>query len=1054
MTESKITINPLVRFAVSRHVTMAMIVFGVAVLGWLSLNRLPLEFMPSFQSSNISVSAPYNSSSPEEVEREIVRPLEDILSTINGVTRLTARASSSSASIDLEFVQDTDMDLAAVEVRDRVDRVRNLLPDDLERIYIRRFQSSDIPVLRMNLSAAWDEERLYRFVEDVLRRRLERLEGVANVDIWGLQVPELQVSLLPSRMTAHGVDVRDVVTALQTGNVSLSGGYIREGSRKLLVRAVGELDNVEQIRKLPLRALGFTGRPAEPWKGLKIEDVALVEYELPDRYEFNYLNGQSSVGMAINKASNANLLAVVELVKGEIEAIQRLPEAEGLAIQTFWDSSMDVKKGLAELRDSGTIGAGLAVFFMLVFLRRVRLTLLIALAIPLSLILTFVIMYLYRVAGLGDISINIMSLMGLMLSVGMLVDNSIVVIESVVRRRQKLGEDAKTAALRGSSEVSMPIICSTLTNICVFVPLVFLQQTQGSFTNFMKSMGQTIVIVMIASLLVSLTVVPMVGAVVLRSPSDRKHPFLDRMQAAYGSLLALTLRHRFLFALFVVGMLGLSIWMLLGVERAFETPSYERQIAINVKTPVNYSVDEKHELFERLYALFDENREDLDIADISYRYRRSSARERSQYGGNNRIELFLNPEESAKLTTLEARDKVQALLPVMAGVELKIGRSMRGPPGMDSGINVELVGDDAAILEFLSESVAQRLAGLPFVKTVDTSLESGDQEIHVEVNRERALHAGLSTQVVARSISNALSTRPVTYFKAEDREVGLVVRYREEDRETLDQLKKLAVRAGGSSLPIGSLASFATVDGPQTIEREDRRSKLSVAVETVGNVPSFAMMGTISGVMSAISFPPGYSWSLGRSFRSAQDEMKSSRFAFVFALLLIYMIMAALFESFVQPLIILFSIPFSFIGVGLLMRLANQPFSNATQMGLVILAGIVVNNAIVLVDHINHLRREGMTRSAAIVEGGRNRLRPIIMTATSTILGLLPMAAPFILPQVFGVVEGRAAFWAPIGLVIVGGLTTSTVMTLLVTPTLYSLMDDWIRFVKRVARAV
>jgi HAE1 family hydrophobic/amphiphilic exporter-1 len=268
---------------------MSMIVLGILVLGWLSLKRLPLEFMPSFASSSISVRAPYSSSSPEEVERLIVRPLEDILSTINGVDRLTARASSSDASIDLEFLGDTDMDLAAVEVRDRIDRVRNELPDDLERVYVRRFQSSDIPVLRMNLSAGWDGERLFEFVEDVMRRRLERLEGVANIDVWGLLTPQLRVDLLPQRMASHGVDVRTVVQTLQDGNVSLSGGYIREGSRKLLVRAMGELDSVEQIRRLPLGS-----------RGLRIEDVAEVVYELPDRWEYTHLNGEQSVGMSNN----------------------------------------------------------------------------------------------------------------------------------------------------------------------------------------------------------------------------------------------------------------------------------------------------------------------------------------------------------------------------------------------------------------------------------------------------------------------------------------------------------------------------------------------------------------------------------------------------------------------------------------------------------------------------------------------------------------------------------------------------------------------------------
>jgi len=358
------------------------------------------------------------------------------------------------------------------------------------------------------------------------------------------------------------------------------------------------------------------------------------------------------------------------------------------------------------------------------------------------------------------------------------------------------------------------------------------------------------------------------------------------------------------------------------------------------------------------------------------------------------------------------------------------------------------------ILELVSQRVMAELSAMPFVKDVDSSLESGDEEIRVSVSRERALQAGLSTQAVARSVNNALSSRPVSYFKSQEREIGLVVQYREEDRETLDQLRNFNVVSDQVSLPIGSLAEFEVVPGARSIERENRRSKLSISVEPVGKMPSFAMMGPIGEVINSIGLPPGYDWSFGRSFFDAQSDSRSAIFSFVFALLLIYMIMAALFENFLQPLTILFSIPFAFIGVGVILKLAGQARSNSEQMGLIILAGIVVNNAIVLIDHINHLRKvDGLSRQQAIIQGGKNRLRPIVMTAITTILGLSPMVAPFFFPEIFGQVEGRAAMWAPIGLVILGGLTTSTFLTLMIIPTIYSLVDDLMRFGKRVLRA-
>ena len=306
---------------------------------------------------------------------------------------------------------------------------------------------------------------------------------------------------------------------------------------------------------------------------------------------------------------------------------------------------------------------------------------------------------------------------------------------------------------------------------------------------------------------------------------------------------------------------------------------------------------------------------------------------------------------------------------------------------------------------------------------------------------------------MARAVNNALSSRPVSYFKSQEREVGIVVQYREEDRETLDQLRKMNIVTENVSLPIGSLADFEVTPGPMTISRENRRSRLTIMVETVGNVPSFAMMDPLGQVLDSIGLPPGYEWNFGRSFFSAQTDASDSFFAFAFALVLIYMIMAALFENFLQPLTILFSIPFAFIGVGLILKLASQQRGSATQMGLIILAGIVVNNAIVLIDHVNQLRKQGLGRTEAILAGGRNRLRPIVMTAVTTILGLAPMVAPFFLPQFFGQIEGRAAMWSPIGLVILGGLTTSTFLTLMIIPTIYSLVDDVGRFARRVVRA-
>ena len=1033
-------VSPIVRFAVERRVTMAMAVLGVMVLGWLSLNRLPLEFLPSFSSSNISVNAPYPSSSPEEIERLVVRPLEDALGTINNVETMSSSASANQARVNITFVDGTDMDLASMEVRDRVERARHLLPDDLERVWIRRFQSSDIPVLRFDVSAVWPQEKLFDYAENVILRRLERLEGVAQVGVRGLRVPQLQVNLEPARLQAHGLDVRSLVETLRAGNVNVSAGDVRLGSRKLLVRAVGELATPAEVRALPINS-----------SGLRLGDVAEVRYDFPQQDEFNYLNGVESLSMDVNKASTANLLAVVERVKAELAAIAAEPEAAGLTYRIFQDASLDVRKGLGQLRDAGLIGGLLAVLAVFFFLRRFRTTALIALAMPVSVVATFVFLYFLRQGGVFDITLNVVSLAGLMLALGMLVDNSVVVIESIFRHRNELGESALSAALHGASEVALPIVASTATTICVFVPLIFLG-AGGRFSLYMMNIGVTVCIVIVSSLLVALTVVPMAAVYLLRTQESRPATFVDGLMELYGRVLGFTLRHRLVFVVSILAMFGAVVYLFTTIDRSFAARSLERQIIVKVDTPRQYSLAQTRALYDEIYGILDSQRDELDITDIAHSYDRSTGRSRASWRRNRQFDVYLKDESESDVSTAAARDRLRDLLPVKAGVDLRIATS-RGRHG-STGVEVELSGDDAVVLELLSRQVAARLAQLPMIEDVDTSLESGDEEIRVEVRRERALQSGLSSRAVAWTVANALSSRAVSHFKTGEREADLIMQFREEDRETLDQLKNLPVFAAGANLPLGAVADFQVVAGPRTIERENHREKVTVSANAASAGATFAAMRAVSAIMDSMPLPPGYEWSYGRWNRFQQRDQSSGLFTLLFALPLVYMLMAALFESFTQPFTIMFSVPFALLGVGLVMKLADQPWDSMTILGLIVLLGVVVNNAIVLIDHINYLRQHGLERTEAIIKGGQHRMRPILITAVTTILGLMPMVAPFLFPQWFGPVEGRAATWAPIGLVIIGGLTTSTFLTLIIIPTIYSLIDDFSRFAKRVVRAV
>ena len=1038
--EDRDAVNPIVRFAVERRVTMAMAVLGVLVMGWLSLNRLPLEFLPSFSSSHITVSAPYPSSSPEEVEREIVRPLEDALGTVTGVEEIGASASADQGSVHLSFPDGTDMDMAAVEVRDRVDRVRATLPSDLERVQIWRFQTTDRPVLRFNLAAPWDQDRLFRFAEDVVVRRLQRIEGVADVNLRGVLEREVHVDLDPRRLGALGVDVRQVAQVLRANHLDASVGVVREGSGAALVRVVGKIQTLDEIRILPITP------------SVRIGDVATVGFAFPEQEEYDFLNGHQAVNVYVYKASTANLLAMIDRVKAELGTIRALPEADGLALRIYGDDSTDVRKGIAELRNTGILGGVLAMAFMFVFLRRVRTTLLVGLSIPVSLVATFVIMYLCRTAGWADMTLNILSLMGLMLSIGMLVDSSIVVIESIFRHRQELGEDARTATLRGASEVALPIAASTLTTICVFLPMTFLGGG-GRFARFMENLGLTVVVVMVASLAVALTVVPMAAVRLMSGEGRRTAPVIDRVVNGYEHLVRFALRHRLVFALVIVALLYSSWWLYRGIGRSFEFGSFERQVSIQVDTPRTMTLEAKRALFDELYRLFDANRQRLEITDIVHSYSATSGRQRGWRGGS-RFDLFLTDEQQAKLDTGEIRDAVQALLPVRPGVTFTLVRSHRGMHGSGSGVEVRLEGDRMEMLELIADRARTAVEAIPGVTGADTSLESGAEEVWIRPDAERLQQADLTTSAVGRSVASALSTRAAAYLELEDRELPVIVRHADADRRSVGQIENVTLADPASGLTVGGVADIEIRPGAKAIERTDRRAQITITADTATGTPAFMVQQAVESAIRGLGLPAGYDVVAGEDFHADREDAAAAGFTLLFALLLVYLVMAALFESWAQPMTIMFSVPFAFIGVGLVMRLTHQPQSTNTDLGLVILAGIVVNNAIVLVDHINQLRAAGLDRLEAVVAGGRHRLRPIVMTAMTTILGLSPMVAPFILPQVFGSPEGRAAFWSPVGLVLLGGLASSTILTVTVIPVVYTLVDDTTRFLRGVMREV
>ena len=1081
----------LSEYAINRPVTMVMVVLSLIVLGAISLTRLPLERLPSISSSGVNVRVNYSSSSPEEVERLITLPLEEVLATLSNIDQITATSSQNRSSVRVDFVAGTDMDLANMEVRERVDQVRGELPDDVDHVEIYRWQSDQREMLEANIAWRGPGDRLGDITRKVIEPRLQRLNGVANVVIEGLEEKQLIVALDQQRLDAHNVSLPSLAWQVRNNNANISLGRVMEGERRYQVRAVGEFSGADEIGALPLVN-----------REIRLQDVAQVKYEYPEKKRFERLNGVETVDVEIFKAPTAPVVGVAEdlrRVLGEIEA-----EYGGdLEIEIVRDRSKDVIREVDNLTNAAFLGALLAVGIIFAFLRNIRSTLVVAATIPTAALCVFTGMYVAREFFGSTITLNMVSMMGLMLAVGMLVDPAIVTLESIFRRRQEEGDDARQASLKGSREVGMAVVASALTTMCVFVPFFFLSDSRMG--TWMRDAGLSICLAVMVSMIVSLSLIPLATSRLFKVEYDRYENVLKGVVLAaliglvgwllytagwqgtqrwlgawsarlwgsiagmewlaasgwstavalvgaalwqfrrrglrrtYVGVLNWTLDHRLVALVAALGLMGGGIYLFLQIEQQGTPWTSDRRVDISVTIERSYGIDEIKKLFDEIEDILLARKDELDIESLStdFRLRRGGIRAR------------LVDADDGKLSTMAAGGAILKLLPEKVGVTYKRGRS-RSWSGRTQGVEVVLKGRDPEVLAVLAEEVSSQLGQLTGVLDIDTSLEETEEEIRVEVNRDQALSYGLSPQDVATTVNTALSTRRTSTFKTADREIDLVMQLEEEDRVDLDQLKNTRFESrDGTPVQLASLASFQLRQGPEDLKRAERQQTVTVFANTKDREAAYGMIKPVKEMMASIALPSGYSWDLGRAARWMDQDAQESNFTMLFAVLLIYLIMASLFESFIHPFTIMLSIPFSLIGVALGFYALDISLDTNGIMGLLILFGIVVNNGIVMIDHINHYRREGMGRREAILRGGQNRMRPIMMTAFTTILNLMPL----VLPMIYGTAEGFAKRWGPVGLVVVCGLGSSTMLTLLFAPVLYSLLDDASQWMRGVVRA-
>jgi HAE1 family hydrophobic/amphiphilic exporter-1 len=995
----------LPRWSLKNPVTAGMMLVSVLVMGAISVPRLPLAFLPEVSFPSIEITIPYANALPAQVEEEITRPAEEALATLSKVRRIRSWSSPNAANITVEFDWGEDIAPLRVEAREKLDRIRDQLPADVDLIQINSFRSSDIPVLECRISADHDLSRDYELLNRRVADPLRRVPGVAKVELFGVEPPQVRIDFRLAALQRHGLDADQVLRRLDASSRSVSAGMLRRADETWPLRVVNQFQSLEEFANFPVND-----------RGLRLQDVANVTLAEPDLDYGRHLDKARAVGLNVIKESGANTVGVATRARQVLEDIRHDPALRGIQVLTFTDQAEEITNSLRGLLEAGAIGAGLATIVLFLFLRNLTTTLVVAAAIPFSLLAAAALLY------FGGRTLNILSMMGLMLAVGMLVDNAVVVLESIHRHRER-GSSRLRASLVGSREVMPAVVSSTATSIIVFLPLVLGGRTE--ITTWIGEVGRTIIFTLVCSLVLSLTVIPLALGRLLRVGVGPPWPFLTRLADGHQRVLRWTLAHRPATAGIAFGVFALAIVAFGPVNKSTFTGAKVEAVRLSYEFTDNVNYHETERYVSAIENWILARKDSLHVKS-TYSY----------YGNN---EAFTRAYLASGWTNDDGAQKVRKMmrgrLPELPGLKLNFDDN-QGDSG-PTRLAVRLFGDPGPRLDQLGEEVQRRIARVPGLVDVVVGGERGREEVEVVVDRDRAHATGLNTAEVGASVAGYFRGRPLARFRGPEGEVQVQARLDERDRAGLDRLEELPLRgSNGRDVPLGSVASFRTVRTPSSVERQQRRSILEVRGDCDSKKVS-EVRKAVQREMEAMNFPTGYSWSFGQGVEEEDATQKEMLINLLLALALVYLVMAGLFESLLHPFAIMLALPFAFVGIAWMCLLTGSPFNLMAQIGLLILVGIVVNNGIVLIYHVHQLRERGIDRATAVLQASRSRLRPILMTTLTTTLGLAPLA--------FGQNHVGDVFYFPLARTVIGGLLASTVLTLVLVPCLYTLLEDGAR---------
>ena len=1032
----------LTRFALHRPVTTIMVSLTFIALGVIAWQRLPLKFLPTIEAPFLVCAIPYPGSTPEQVANEIAIPAEGLFRTIPGLTRIDTTSNTDGCTAVLVFDLDTNMQLASAELRDRIERLKLVLPSEVDRVLINRFGTNDLPIMAVGLFREGDLEEFNYLARKIIEPQLARIDGIAQVQIHSA-VPEREVLIEFDQETLRSLhlDITRLVYTLQSNSINVSAGELADGRREYLVRTLGEFRSLEDIEDVVISPTG-----------LRLKDVASVQLRARDDEMHVSLDGKPGVVLLVLAEQQANTVAACQEVRKELDRVLTEKSFDGVDKMVFLDQAELITGALDNLFKAGCYGGAMALLVLIVFLHRLRPTVIVALAIPTSLVLAMVFMF------FAGMTLNLVTMVSLIISVGMLVDNAIVVVENVIRYRA-LGLPPFESACRGAEEVSTAIFASTATTWVVFLPIIYMEA--GSMEVFMLQLGLPLMVGLGASLLIALTLIPLAmsrihpmrtetqerirripGEARIEAWANALRP-VQRIIAFYLFLLRLVLRWRLATALILLALTAATLSTPMGALGMRDNPELDtREVTVNISLDQNVSLEQGGSIFAQVEDLFNGWRDEFGIKSILNLHSRD--------GGQ--IEAYLysdtepGPEGTPVLKTEEVQKTVADRLPKrLPGAEIECEVARSGQMRDSDGLMVRLRGDDAPTLDRIAERLQRVLSGLPSVREVLPGTEHQRLEIGIAIDEQLARKAGATPLAIARTVDNALRGARLPALKLGEREVPVWAQFREEDRKSKANLDNVAVAtSAGNLIPLNQLVDYAKQPSPAAIHRVDGKNVIRLRVIPEGeNI--LKLRNEITPALAQFDLPPGYSFDFGRQFEEMGQNMANFSAALLMAIVLIYLVMSAVFESLLLPLSVLTTVPMALGGSVWALYFSHTSLDTITLVGCILMAGIIVNNGIVIVDHINALRQRGLPRSQALLEGGRDRFRPVLMTALTTMLGLAPLAFA---------TSGGALTFAGLGRALIGGLATGTFLTLLAVPYFYSILDDFQQWALRFTGAI